>query len=298
VRVGLIGRTHWLLETAHLVLERGHEIAFICTARASAESRASVDDFELFARDRGILFSAEPRISQLDLSADVCLSVNWVTVLRQGFLDRFPHGVFNAHAGDLPRYRGNACLNWALIAGESEAVLTIHRMVEELDAGPIAVKVSRPIADEDDITTLYAWLDQVIPHALADTLDLVADGGIRLVDQDPSIRPLRCYPRRPEDSRIDWSASADSIVRLVRASSKPFGGASTQVDGREVTVYRARVHHPDHDALAVPGQVCFAIEGRPVIATGDGMVELLELADDEDTRAAILSSLRNRLGSR
>jgi methionyl-tRNA formyltransferase len=296
MKVGLIGRTHWLLDAARVVQERGHEITFIWTAKAAAESRAGVSDFEAFAAEHGIPCYTDPRMSGPDLSADICLSVNWVTVLRQPFLDQFRHGVFNAHPGDLPRFRGNACLNWAILEGESEAVLTVHQMVEELDAGPIALKRRRPIAPDDDITSLYAWLDEVIPAGLVEALDRVDAGTLELSPQDGSMRPLRAYPRKEADSRIDWHQSAERILRLVRASSRPFSGARALLEsGRDITVYRARIHLPDHDFLAVPGQVCFALGGNPVIATGDGMLELVELADDEADKRAILSSLRNRL---
>lgn len=296
MRVGLIGRTHWLLEAAHRLLRSEHEIAFICTARASAESRANVEDFRLFAEKHSIPFWAMPRVSQVDVEADICLSVNWVSILRQPFLDRFEHGVYNAHPGDLPRYRGNACLNWAILAGEREAVLTVHRMVEELDAGPVAFKRRRPIVDDDDISTLYDWLDTVVPESLIAVLDQVAAGVLELVPQDPSIRPLRTYPRKPQDSVIDWRDSAESILRLIRASTHPFSGASTNLEsGQEIRIHRARRHTPDHDYLAAPGQVCFSKSGNPVIATGEGMIELIELSDDSNSKAAVLESLRNRL---
>lgn len=296
MRVGLIGRTHWLVDAGRLALDHGHEIAFVCTAAASSEATAGVNDFASFAREIDAPVFSTPRVSQLELDADICLSVNWVTVLRQPFLDRFPHGVFNAHPGDLPRYRGNACLNWAILQGEPEAVLTIHRMVEELDAGPIALQHRRPIRPEDDIGTLYRWLDEVIPRALVAALDACADGSLTLTPQDPAVRPLRAYPRKPQDSVIDWRDSADAILRLVRASTRPFGGARTTLEsGREVVIHRARVHTPDHDFLATPGQVCFALAGNPVIATGSGMLELVELEDDAATKAAVLASLRNRL---
>lgn len=296
MRVGLIGRTHWLLDAAQLVLDRGHEIAFIATARSSPETRAGIPEFEAFAAEHGVPFYSDPRISGLELDADICISVNWITVLRQPFLDRFRHGVLNAHPGDLPRYRGNACLNWAILAGESEGVLTVHRMVEELDAGPIALKRRRAIAADEDISTLYAWLDEVIPTALVDALDGIADGTLEFVEQDPEIRPLRVYPRKREDGKINWHESAETISRLIRASTRPFAGAyATLESGQEIVIHRARIHEPDHDFLAIPGQVCFAIDGNPVIATGDGMLELLELNDDVDAKKAVLKSLRNRL---
>jgi methionyl-tRNA formyltransferase len=295
VRVGLIGRTRWLLAAAELALQDGHEIAFICTT-PDASGGAGVEDFRSFAEPRGIPLHIGTRLSHLDLDAEVCLSVNWVTVLRRPFLERFEHGVLNAHAGDLPRYRGNATLNWAILNGERQACLTVHRMVEELDAGPIALKVYRPILPDDDMTTLSAWLDQVVPESLVAAVNGLREGTLRFTLQDPSIRPLRVYPRRPEDSRIDWRASAEEVVRLVRASAPPFAGARTELDdGREVIVIRARRVVPDFDFLAVAGQVCFVSDGNPVVAAGDGMVEIVECVDDEATKGAILSSLRNRL---
>ncbi|MBN9606114.1 MAG: hypothetical protein J0G30_05840 [Actinomycetales bacterium] len=296
MRVGLIGRTHWLRDTGLLAAEHGHEIAFLATAPAASDARVGPSELRAFAEDRGISFTDDVRISRLPLHADVCLSVNWTTVLRQSFLDRFEHGVLNAHAGDLPRYRGNATLNWAILNGESEACLTVHRMVEALDAGPIAVQKRRPIGPDDDMTVLSAWLDEVIPQALVEALDALAAGRLEFREQDSTIRPLRAYPRKPEDSRIDWREDAERIVRLVRASSPPFSGALTRTEsGEEIVVTRARLHYPDHDALAVPGQVCFSVDGNPVIAAGSGMVELLECVDDEIAKRAILSSLRNRL---
>ncbi len=296
MRVGLIGRTHWLRDTGLLVSDRGHEISFLATAPAAPDAKVGVAELRAFARERDIPFSDDLRVSHLSLEADICLSVNWTTVLRQPFLALFSNGILNAHAGDLPRYRGNATLNWAILNEEKEAVLTIHRMVEALDAGPIALKKRRPIGPSDDMTTLSAWLDDMIPAALVEALDGVADGTLRFTEQDATIRPLRAYPRKPEDSRIDWRDAAEKIVRVVRASSPPFGGALTRMEsGRQVVIHRARVHQPDHDFLAVPGQVCFAVAGNPVVATGDGMLEILECADDENAKREILSSLRNRL---
>lgn len=296
MRVGLIGRTQWLRDTGILAREHGHDIAFLATAPAADNASVGVPELRAFAESGGIPFSDDIRIARLPLEAEVCLSVNWTTVLRQPFLDRFEHGVLNAHAGDLPRYRGNATLNWAILNGEREACLTVHRMVEALDAGPIALQKRRPIGPEDDMTVLSAWLDEVIPATLVEAVDGIANGTLTFREQDASIRALRAYPRKPEDSRIDWRDSAEKIVRLVRASSPPFEGALTRTEsGREIVIYRAREYQTDHDFLAVPGQVCFASEGNPVIATGDGMIEILECVDDAEAKRAILSSLRNRL---
>lgn len=298
MRVGLIGRTGWLLETARLVRERGHEIAFLHTATAAAVSDVDSCAFAGFAAEHGIPFYDDLKIVSraAELRADVCLSVNWVTVLPQQFLDGFEHGVLNAHAGDLPRYRGNATPNWAILNDEPHVALTIHRMVEELDAGPIALQRRLPLDPETDIGDVYAWLAREVPSSLVAVLDAIADGTQRFTEQDAAVRPLRTFPRRPEDSRIDWTAPAADILRLVRASTHPFSGARTVTDrGLEVVVRRARLHDPSYDWLAVPGQVCFGLAGNPVVATGDGMLELVECDDDAAVKRAVLSSMRNRL---
>jgi methionyl-tRNA formyltransferase len=298
VRVGLIGRTRILLDTARRVQQAGNELAFLYTTTPAGYEAAGVEDFERFGADQGVPVFADNQIADRadELSADICLSLNWLTLLPQRFLDGFPHGVLNAHAGDLPRYRGNATLAWAILNGEREACLTIHRMVEELDAGPILLQRRRPIDETTDVGDLFAWLEREIPDAFVEALDQVRRGTAVLRPQDDTVRPLRAYPRKPEDGRIDWSASTEQVMRLVRASSRPFAGAfSFLEDGTRVTIFRARPHDPGHDFLAVPGQVCLRVDGNPVIATGDGMIELVEVDGGEDVKRAISRSLRNRL---
>ena len=213
-------------------------------------------------------------------------------------MDAFEHGILNAHAGDLPRYRGNACPNWAILNFEACVGLTVHRMTEELDSGPFLVKTHFPLNEETYIGDIYAWLQTAIPLAFVEALDRLSGPGF--VQQDATVRPLRAYPRRPEDARIDWRAKTREILALVRASSRPFEGATTTIEGREIVrVFRASRFFPEFDFLAVPGQVCLANDGNPVIATGDGMIEIEECASpaggSEPTKRAILRSLRNRL---
>lgn len=298
MQVGLIGRTQWLLDAGRLAVERGHRIAFVHTAPAADSSTTSVDELRTFASEHDAPFYADLRIvrRQEELVADICLSVNWVTVLPQSFLDSFPFGVLNAHAGDLPRYRGNATLNWAILAGEDQACLTVHRMVEALDAGPIALKRYRAITPETDIAELYEWLDSTVPESLVAVLDAIEAGNQVFQEQDPDVRPLRVFPRMPQDSTIIWSSSSEEILRLIRASGPPFAGARTALNGEEpIVIDKARIYEPDYDFLAVPGQVCLVHSGNPVIATGDGMIELLAFRDHENMRAAVTKSLRNRL---
>ncbi len=89
---------------------------------------------------------------------------------------------------------------------------------------------------------------------------------------------LRTFPRRPEDSRLDWSWSTERILRMIRASSHPFAGAISYLEGeRRVTIWRAERHDYATRFLAVPGQVCLKSDEHPVIACADGMVRLTDV---------------------
>ena len=141
MRVGIIGRTHLLLKSANLIVRNGHSLAFVYTCKAEDFYTAKEQDFEDLAIKNNCPFFNDLKIEHrtqelLDCKADICLSVNWLNVLTERTFSLFPFGVLNAHSGDLPRYRGNACPNWAIINHEKVMGLTVHKMDDGLDSGP------------------------------------------------------------------------------------------------------------------------------------------------------------------
>ena len=95
--------------------------------------------------------------------ADVVVSMNFATLIPEWFLQKFEHGVLNSHAGNLPRYRGNACPNWAIINGEEEVYVTIHVMAKELDAGPILSQSKMRLTQHTYIGEVDDWLTKTVP---------------------------------------------------------------------------------------------------------------------------------------
>lgn len=304
MRVGIIGRSELLLNSAKAVAEAGHEIAFVYTCKSEAYYSAHEDDFAAFAKSHAAPFYCDVHIAARAkelkaLGAEIAISVNWLTLLKDEVLTLFPHGVLNAHMGDLPRFRGNACPNWAMLMGEERVGLSVHQMVEALDAGPVACKAFLPLTEQTYIADVYAWAAEMTP-----TLFVQALAELRFEEQDAGVVPLRCFPRRAEDARINWKASVRDVLALVRASSVPLDGAFTTLEGGMVVrVWRAARFEPGVDFMAVPGQVCLMDEGCPVIAAGDGMVKIEqcssedgdEVIDDAMTKVLIGRSLRNRL---
>lgn len=287
MRVAILGRTHWLLDAARAIAAAGHEIVLVCSAASQPEYRAKEHDFEAFASENGApyLFATRAQDGEIpdmiaQSAAEIAISINWPRILGTDVCDLPAHGVLNAHCGDLPRYRGNACPNWAIINGEQRIGLCVHRMVAgEVDAGPIFARDFLELGERTTIADVYRWLDEAIPRQFVRALANLGTPDFEPEDQTAlQVRPLRCHPRRPEDGEIDWEMGAEEIDRLVRASGNPFAGAFSWLEGKErVIIWSAQPHELDHDLLAVPGQIIGSgPEDGVLVACGRGVIELLE----------------------
>lgn len=309
MRIALLGRTGLLLDAGRLAHEKGHEIALVWTGKSEAHYKINEEDFADFAGDVGAEFSldtainSKPVLQRLQESAcDIALSVNWRYIIKQPIIDCFKFGILNAHAGDLPRYRGNACPNWAILNGEKRVGLCVHKMTPELDAGPVILRDSFSLEDTTYIEEIEAWLEKRVPAMLVESVEGLVQGKLEGVSQaEGSVRALRTFPRRPEDSRIDWNWSVEKVMRMIRASSRPFEGAFTFLEGeKRVTLWKAQPYLYEGDFLAVPGQVCLVADGDPVIACKDGMIKLDDICVEgvsgcAEAKAIVTGSLRNRL---
>jgi UDP-4-amino-4-deoxy-L-arabinose formyltransferase/UDP-glucuronic acid dehydrogenase (UDP-4-keto-hexauronic acid decarboxylating) len=123
MRIAIIGRTEILYDTALLLKQVGHEVSCILTAKEAPEYMRTAENFRRLAGHWNVPFAQGPRILEhsdfLQASrSDIAVSINYTGVVPQDVIDLFPLGVLNAHGGDLPRYRGNACQAWAIINGE------------------------------------------------------------------------------------------------------------------------------------------------------------------------------------
>lgn len=191
-------------------------------------------------------------------------------------------GAINVHSSLLPRYRGVHPVAWALIRGERVTGVTVHRIDAYVDTGPILASLEVPICVDDDIWSLTAKLDAASAVVVAEVLE-----GIRRTGDLPPARPQTgtsswAPRRRPEDGRIDWSASARGVHDLCRALRPPLPPPFT-FTGQEVKVQILDSRLPTgsrHDAPA--GTVVAVIDGGwSMIACADGAIELqtdIELA--------------------
>jgi len=307
MRVAIIGRTGTLLETARVLMDAGHEVAAVITANPAPEYTHTAEDFRALADRAGAGFALATAMDRDNVGAlladrgriDVGVSLNFPTVIGQPAIDAFPLGILNAHGGDLPRYRGNACQAWALLNGESRIGLCIHRMVGgELDSGPIVLRRHLAVTIDTRVGEVVAWMESQVPGLFLEALGMLQDAGARFETQDPSAA-LRCYPRLPSDGLIDWRADRESILRLINASSEPFAGAFTSYRGDKLVIWRATLADSDERYLAVPGQIVTIdpAGGTVDVITGSGRLQLIEveLAGTRGRPADLLTSIRSRL---
>lgn len=295
MRIAIIGRTEILYETVTLLRDNGYEIGLIVTAKEAPEYQKTSGDFRKLAESLGVPFVHSAKIDeQSDYikslpPMDIGVSLNYSGIISENIIGLFPLGILNAHAGDLPRYRGNACQAWAIINGEDRIGLCVHRMIGgELDSGDIINRDFFPITLDTKITAVYQWMSARIPTLFLETVRHLENDNsyvLQVQSKDP-LDALRCYPRRPEDGRIDWAKDATSIVRLVNACAKPFAGAFCEFEGQTIIVWDASLA-PAENYLAIPGQVTELSHNYIEVATGRGKVRLRAL---EKNGAPILPS--------
>lgn len=298
MKVAIIGRTSMLYNAVSKLLESGHEIRAVITAKSAPEYTKREDDFRALAKEARASFFLTSRLDKPEIiqeikGSDIAVSVNWVSIFTQEQIDCFKVGILNAHMGDLPRYRGNACPNWAILNGEKEIVISTH-LVEagQLDCGRIIVQDRLEIAQTTYIGDIYAWAETSVPNMFVKALSLLQqDTGYKLKYTDAfDAESFRCYPRRPEDSKIEWGSCAEKIHRLIRASSRPFSGAYGFLDGERITIWKAELYGDNEHYAAMPGQICEVRQQYFVVATGEGKLKIMEW----ECRATI-KTIRQRL---
>lgn len=305
MRIAIIGRTEILYDTAQALLKDGHEIALVITSKEAPEYTRTSNDFKLLAEKLSVPFLHTAKITDaLDLiksqeKIDIAVSINYSGIIPQEIIDCFPLGILNAHGGDLPRYRGNACQAWAILNGEDKIGLCVHRMIGgELDNGDILARDYFPLNLNVNITEVMDWIKNETPRLYQEALLKLSkdpDFVLERQSKDPS-DALRCYPRKPEDGSIDWTASAEQVIRLVNACNKPYSGAFCLWQGQKMVIWKAELA-PAEIFCAVPGQVMDIGVGYIDVATGKGKVRISSIAIDDDTVTPdrLIKSIRERL---
>jgi methionyl-tRNA formyltransferase len=212
------------------------------------------------------------------LKPDLILSFYYRNMIPAAVLSLPKLGAYNMHGSFLPKFRGRAPVNWAVLSGEKQTGATLHVMVEKPDAGDIVDQEAVPIGPDDTTAIVQARVTEAAAHVLARQIDNLIAGKTPRRPQDQS-QATYFGRRRPEDGRIDWSWSAERVHNLVRAVTKPYPGAYAEIEGGEcLLIWKTRLtgKKVTSGPLNV-GQL--RREGANTLVTcGDGIeIEILEM---------------------
>jgi methionyl-tRNA formyltransferase len=188
------------------------------------------------------------------LRPEAIFSFYYRSMIAERFLRIPPQGAFNMHGSLLPKYRGRACINWAILNGETETGATLHHMVKRADAGDIVDQEPVPILFEETALDISRKVAEAARIILERTLPAVAEGTASRTPQNEA--EATYFGRRtPADGRISWRKSAVSIHNLVRAVTRPFPGAFTFFEGKKLFLWRTTTEEELPFAEALPGTV-------------------------------------------
>ena len=216
--------------------------------------------------------------------ADAAIVVAYGRILPKDFLNAPRHGCINVHFSLLPKFRGAAPVNWAIVEGEKETGVTTMRIVEELDAGPVLLQRSTEIGERESAPELMKRLANIGAELLSETLN-------RLESIEPEAQRNEAATFAPilkrEDGRIDWTMDATVIERRVRGF-QPWPGAYTTLNSRRLIIRRATaetLQQSSAEGRIVSGQVIEAHGDRLLIACADlTALQVLELQPEDSRR--------------
>ena len=274
------------------LLEAGHEVVLALTQPdrpAGRGLRSLPGPVKRLATARGIEvlqprdFKGAQAVERVRaLRPDALVVAAYGLLLPPALLDAGRHGALNIHASLLPRWRGAAPIQRALLAGDAQTGISIMQMDAGLDTGPVLHQEKIDIAAEDDAATLHQRLAVLGAELIVEALAELASGrAVAVAQPQAGISYARKIDK--QETELDWTRPAPELERAVRAF-RPSPGAGTRLDGEPIKIWRARVAE---EALP-PG----VVTGKLTVGCGAGALEILELQRAGGKRLATEDFLR------
>jgi len=281
-RILFFGYSEVGFECLSLLLERGDNVVALITHEDNPNEKIWFKTPAVAARKSGIpVFAPESvnnpewRAHVATLQPDLILSVYYRHMIGTKILALPRLGAWNMHGSLLPKYRGRAPINWAVLHGEPRIGMTLHRMVKSADAGAVVDREGVDIGPRDTAEQAFRKVLPCARRLLARQIDALLAGTAQETPQDES-QATYFGGRKPEDGRIGWTQSSRQIFNLIRAVTDPYPGAFTEIGAARLMVWWAEPDSPaTRDRRGAPGEI---LSVAPlVVATGDGALELTRI---------------------
>ena len=298
MRILFMGTPDFAVASLKRLVEDGHDVCGVFTQPDKPKNRGHKMAFspvKEYALTVGIpvyqpvkLRDGEALRLVEELAPELIVVAAYGRILPEDILNTPPYGSINVHSSILPKYRGAAPINWAILNGDSVTGVTIMYMAKELDAGDVILCRETAIDPDEDAQTLTARLAALGADALAEAVERLHDGTAVRLPQDHS-----AYTSAPMLDRslspLDFSKSARQLHDQVRGLI-PWPCASMTLDGKNVKVYRTAV---GGETALTAGKIAEAGKQGLAIACGDGrLLRILELQAEGGKRMAAADYLR------
>lgn len=297
MRIVFMGTPEFAVPSLEALLKSDDQVVGIVTQPDRPKGRGQVltpPPIKLLAQREGIPFLQPVKIRVPEFltalaawKPDLIAVTAYGRILHSPILTLPPMGCVNVHGSLLPKYRGAAPVQWAVINGEAETGITTMMMDEGMDTGAMLLQESLPIFPEDTSGTLAPRLAALGGSLLVKTIARLKAGTITPQPQNPALATL-APPLKKEDGVIDWATSASNIANRVRGLS-PWPGAYTYLSSERWMVWSA-TQSPGKPDIA-PGTIIEVTKQSIQVATGDGVLALREIQPSNSKRLTVAQYL-------
>ena len=283
IRIVFMGTPEFAVPSLKILLDAGYDVAGVITATDKYGGRGNKQLLESavkkFAREQNLTILQPKNLKDPTFLAELkSLNANLQVVVAFRMLPEavwsYPAlGTFNLHGSLLPKYRGAAPINWAIIKGERETGVTTFFLQHEIDTGDILLQASLPIEPDDTAGDVHDKMMVLGAKTVLDTVQLIEQGKATTTKQDNSLAS-KAPKIFTETCEIDFQAPTPQVYNFIRGLS-PYPAAWTTLDGKKLKITSARPLLTSHEAK--PGTFSSDNKSWIRIATSDGYIELLEL---------------------
>jgi methionyl-tRNA formyltransferase len=310
MRVVFLGSGRFAIPSLEALIAAGHDVAAVVTQPDREKGRGrelAPPPLKPVAAAHGLPILQPRRIREPEaiaslraLAPEVQVVVAYGQILPRAAIDVAPRGTVNVHASLLPRYRGAAPIQWAIVNGERETGVTTMLIDEGLDPGPLLLSRKTPIGEEETAEALEARLAPLGGALLVETLAGLATGAVVPRPQDPARATLAPIIKK-EDGLADWGRTAEALARRVRGFHA-WPGVYTTRHGRTLRILRARPEGGAPEAGAAAGTLLRMDREGLVVACGEGtalrLVEVQPESRHPMPAAAFAAGARLAVGER
>lgn len=283
MRVIFMGTPDFAVGTLEEIIKAGHEVVLVVSQPDKAVGRSKALKYtsvKACALEHGIEVYQPEKVREAECIAylrkfqpDIIIVVAFGQIIPKEILDMPKYGCVNVHASLLPKYRGAAPIQWAVLNGDAVSGVTTMRMDEGLDTGDI-IMTEEVILDADETAgSLFDRLSGIGAGLCVKTMAALENGTAVYTPQD-SGKATHTKKIHKDMGNIDWTLDAEVIECLIRGLN-PWPSAYTRLDGKTLKIWKAKVI--SHEMQAQPGCIVAADKSRFSVQAGNGVLELLEV---------------------